>query len=148
MKIAVSACLLGVPCRFDGQARPCEAVKALASRHELVRVCPESGAGLRIPRSPNEIVAAEEKLRVVDSDGVDHTEAFVKGARRALERAQEAGCELAILKSKSPSCGNGLIYDGTFTGMLVEGWGVAARMFRNAGIHVIDENIVQELCGS
>lgn len=147
MKIAVSACLLGVPCRFDGQARPCEAVRALADQHELVAVCPESGTGLSIPRPPNEVVVSEKRLRVVDSEGADHTDAFVAGARKALERAQREGCQLAILKSKSPSCGNGLIYDGTFTGTLVEGWGVAARMFRDAGIHVLDENLLEELLG-
>lgn len=141
MNIAVSACLLGVPCRFDGEARPCAAVQKLREdgEHTVVPICPESGAGLSIPRSPNEIVAAEEELRVVDSDGVDNTAAFVRGAKRAFEKARKAGCTCAILKAKSPSCGSGRIYDGTFTGTLVEGWGVAARMFRDAGIQVIDE---------
>lgn len=142
MIIAVSACLLGVPCRFDGQARPCDAVKKLRNRHTIVPICPESYAKLPIPRCPNEVVAGAEPLRVVNSDGVDNTEAFLAGARKALQRAQDAGCELAILKSKSPSCGSSRIYDGTFTGTLTEGWGVAAHLFREAGIPVIDETQV------
>ena len=141
MNIAVSACLLGVPCRFDGEARPCAAVQRLraSGEHTVVSICPESGAGLPIPRSPNEVVAGAADLRVIDADGADNTAAFVRGAQRALERALGAGCTHAILKAKSPSCGSGRIYDGTFTGALVEGWGVAGRMFRAAGIAVIDE---------
>ena len=142
MNIAVSACLLGKACRFDGEARPCDAVIALADRHNLVPVCPESFAGLPIPRLPNEIAASEPTLHVVDSSGTDNTAAFVDGARKALHRAQEGGCELAILKAKSPSCGSGRIYDGTFTGTLTDGWGVAAQMFHDAGIRVIDETQV------
>lgn len=137
MNIAVSACLLGVPCRFDGEARPCAAVQRLraSGEHTVVPICPESGAGLPIPRSPNEVVAGAAELRVIDADGADNTAAFVQGAQRALG----AGCTHAILKAKSPSCGSGRIYDGTFTGTLVDGWGVAARMFRDASIKVIDE---------
>lgn len=179
MNIAVSACLLGSPCRFDGEARPCAAVKALRERHAIVPVCPETMAKLPRPRLPNEVVresadgacganavlggdanagagaddAGEGNglgFRVVDSAGVDNTEAFVAGARLALERARQAGCDLAVLKSKSPSCGSGRIYDGTFSGTLTEGWGVAAALFRDAGIPVVDENAVERLadvCG-
>ena len=142
MNVAVSACLLGKACRFDGEARPCDAVIALASEHTLVPICPESLGRLPIPRLPNEIVASEPTLHVVDSSGADNTAAFVAGARKALRRAQESSCELAILKAKSPSCGSGRIYDGTFTGTLTDGWGVAAQMFHDAGIRVIDETQV------
>lgn len=140
MNIAVSACLLGAACRFDGEARPNLAVQTLNRKHTVVPVCPESMARLPIPRCPNEIVAEADALCIVDSQGVDNTEAFVAGARRALKRAQQAGCTVAVLKSKSPSCGSGRIYDGTFTGTLVDGWGVAAALFRDAGIRVIDEH--------
>lgn len=143
MKIAVSACLLGTRCRYDGGSKPCERVLALRGNHELVSVCPEVMAGLPIPHAANEIVCAEP-LRVCDSAGADNTEAFVRGARRALARAQEAGCELAILKAKSPSCGTGRVYDGSFTGTLIQGDGVAARMFLDAGIPVVDEEHVPE----
>ena len=145
MIIAVSACLLGTPCRFDGEARPCAAVQALRERHTIVPVCPESMGGLRIPRLPNEIVRVGVGLRVVDSDGVDNTAAFVAGARAALERAQAAGCEAAVLKAKSPSCGSGRVYDGSFTGTLTEGWGIAAQLFRDAGVPVVDENHLADL---
>ena len=139
MNIAVSACLLGTPCRYDGASRPCRAAQTLRERHVVVPVCPETLARLPIPRCPNEIVAGTGGLRVVDAQGVDNTEAFVAGARRALEQARRAGCTVAVLKSKSPSCGSGRVYDGTFSSTLVDGWGVAAALFRDAGIRVIDE---------
>lgn len=144
MIIAVSACLLGTPCRYDGAARPNAAVQALRKRHEIVPVCPESMGGLPIPRLPNEIAAGVDGLRVVDSAGVDNTAAFVAGAQAALERARQAGCTAAVLKSKSPSCGSGRVYDGTFTGTLTDGWGVAAALFRDAGIRVIDETELEQ----
>ncbi len=147
MKIAVSACLLGAACRYDGTARPCEAVCALRNRDDvqLVPVCPEVLGGLSIPHPPNEIVTCENTLRVMDAKGNDTTEAFVRGGQRTLERVQAAGCDLAILKSKSPSCGSGKIYDGTFTKTLVAGYGVAACMLCDAGIRVIDETEVDQL---
>ncbi len=147
MKVAVSACLLGTACRYDGTARPCEAVCALRYRDDvqLVPVCPEVLGELSIPHPPNEIVTSENTLRVVDAKGNDTTEAFVRGGKRTLERVQDAGCDLAILKSKSPSCGSGKIYDGTFTKTLVAGYGVAARMLYDAGIRVIDETEVDQL---
>lgn len=139
MKIAVSACLLGEACRFDGEARPCEAVLQLREDHELVPVCPELLGGLSVPHPPCEIVAAERALRVVDAEGVEVTDAFLDGAAKTLRCAQEAGCKLAIMKAKSPSCGNGCVYDGTFSGKLVLGYGVATRALRGAGIRVLDE---------
>lgn len=141
MKIAVSACLLGERCRYDGRSKPCEAVIALKGHHEMIPICPEVMGGLPIPHPPNEITCAEP-LRVVDTSGVDNTSAFEEGASRAFELAQDAGCELAILKAKSPSCGVGRVYDGTFTGTLTDGDGVAAVLFRRAGIPVCDENSI------
>lgn len=139
MPIAVSACLLGEPCRYDGESRPCEAVLQLRATHELVSVCPETLGGLPVPRTPCEIVAAERALRVVDADGGDATDAFLAGAAKTVELVQERGCTLAVLKAKSPSCGCGLVYDGTFTGALVPGYGVAARALREAGVRTLDE---------
>lgn len=143
MKIAVSACLLGTPCRYDGTSRPCEAVLALRDRHEVVPVCPEVLGDLRVPHPPCEIATAERAVRVVDAEGADATDAFLLGARRTLERVQDAGCTLAVLKAKSPSCGNGLVYDGTFSGSLVPGYGVAARALREAGVRTLDEAQLQ-----
>ena len=193
MRIAVSACLLGEPCRYDGRAKPCAAVQGLASRgHELVPVCPEVAGGLPTPRTPCEIVrapwmgasriehASEAQVashvagagrdgnttrdarasthsptaqegslgagqaanpwEIVDANRVDRTAAYERGARIELSRAREAGCELAVLKAKSPSCGSREVHDGTFSGALVPGQGIAAALFREAGIAVIDEN--------
>lgn len=139
MKLAVSACLLGEPCRYDGSARPCAAVEALAERHELVPLCPERAAGLPVPRPPAEI-AGREPLRVVDAEGCDITDAFARGARLCAEEALAAGCAGAVLKSRSPSCGSGAVYDGTFSGALVPGWGLAAALLRDAGLPVVDED--------
>ena len=147
MKIAVSACLLGRNCRYDGSSKPCQEAIALSDCHEVVPICPECAAGLRIPHAPNEIVAGAPELRVVDSEGRDNTEAFVRGARLTLERVLGEGCELAVLKSKSPSCGVGLVYDGTFSGTLVPGYGVAAQMLADAGVRVVDEGGLEGLAG-
>lgn len=152
MRIAVSACLLGEECRYDGRSKPCARVQELAADgHELVPVCPEVAGGLPTPRTPCEIVRApwmkgkkahaanERSWAILDAGGADRTAAYARGAQAELARAKEAGCELAILKAKSPSCGSGEVYDGTFSGTLVPGWGIAAAAFRDAGITVIDE---------
>lgn len=152
MRIAVSACLLGEACRYDGRSKPCARVQELAADgHELVPVCPEVTGGLPTPRTPCEIVQApwmesgkarmadEHVWTIIDASGADRTAAYARGAQAELARAKEAGCDLAILKAKSPSCGSGEVYDGTFSGTLVPGWGIAAAAFRDAGITVIDE---------
>lgn len=192
MRIAVSACLLGEACRYDGRSKPCARVQELATLgHELVPVCPEVSGGLPTPRTPCEIVRAPwmkgkkayttnssapifpaseatreneghaswagrgrgdsascgreasaadgDSWTILDASGTDRTAAYARGAQAELARAKEAGCELAILKAKSPSCGSGEVYDGTFSGTLVPGWGIAAAAFRDAGITVIDE---------
>lgn len=137
--IAVSACLLGHPCRFDGASKPHAAVIALAERFELVPLCPEVAGGMPVPHPPCEIDSSSQRLRVIDVDGCDMTEPFVEGARRCADRACAAGCGFAVMKAKSPSCGSGQVYDGSFSGTLVPGWGVAASLLRDCGIRVIDE---------
>lgn len=144
MNIAVSACLLGEQCRFDGASKPCAAVQALSARHRLVPVCPEVAGGLPVPHPPCEVVAGACPLRVVDAEGADRTAAFEAGARAVLARIREERCELAVMKAKSPSCGSGLIYDGAFTGTLIPGDGVAVRLLRACGIRVVDETQVPE----
>lgn len=142
MKIAVSACLLGVPCRFDGTAKPSEAVRAYLERTgaEVVRVCPEVMGGLSIPHPPHEIArAADGAPRVVDEAGADHTAAFEAGAQAACRVALRRGCTHAILKAKSPSCGVGQVYDGTFSAVLVPGDGLAAVALREAGLELATE---------
>ena len=152
MRIAVSACLLGETCRYDGRSKPCARVQELAADgHEIVPICPEVAGGLPTPRTPCEIVQApwmesgkaraanERSWTILDASGADRTAAYARGAQAELARAKEAGCELAILKAKSPSCGSREVYDGTFSDTLVPGWGIAAATFRDAGITVIDE---------
>lgn len=141
-KLLVSACLLGEPTRYDGKSVPCAAVQALADRFTLVPVCPECLGGLPTPRTPCEIDRTAAELRVVSASGEDRTAEYVAGAHAALEIARREGCTLAILKSNSPSCGAGAVYDGTFTGRLVPGNGVTTSIFASAGVRVIGENDV------
>lgn len=135
MKLIVSACLLGEPVRYDGGAKPCPAVCSLAADLEAVRVCPETAAGLPVPRPP----AEQRDGGVFLSDGTDVTEAFSRGSALSCAEALASGAALAVLKSKSPSCGAGMIYDGTYTGALVPGWGTFAALLRDAGVTVVTE---------
>ena len=132
--IIVSACLAGYRCRYDGKTVPDEEIVALVKSGGAVPVCPEMMGGLPCPRIPAE--RTKDGLRVVTREGKDVTEAFKLGASEALRMAMLFGCEKAILKAKSPSCGCGQIYDGTFSGALIEGDGVTADLFRKNGIAV------------
>ena len=137
MKILVSHCLLGEPCRYDGASRLDRQVLELhRAGHNLIPVCPEVLGGLDTPRAPAEL---QPDGRVVNEDGEDVTAAYRAGAEAALKIARETGCTLAVLKARSPSCGCGEVYDGTFTHTLKGGWGVAARLLMEAGITVMDE---------
>ena len=128
----VSACLAGFPCRYDGKARPCEQVVELVRAGKAIPVCPEQLGGLPTPRTSCEI----REGRVVDADGRDRTEAFERGARAVLQIAQTYGATEALLQSRSPSCGSGRIYDGSFTKTLTAGDGVTARLLKENGIQV------------
>ncbi len=141
MTILVSACLLGRPCRYDGTARGLDGLGELLRDHTVVPICPESMGGLTIPRPP----AEQKDGRVVSRDGTDVTEAFRRGAQQACRRAQESGATLALLKARSPSCGSTQIYDGTFTGRLIPGEGIAARGLREMGVEVFDETQLESL---
>lgn len=141
MNILVSHCFLGEPCRYDGASRlDRQIIELHRAGHNLIPVCPEVLGGLEVPRSPAEI---QSDGRVLTQDGKDVTAAYRSGAERAVEIARENGCTVAILKARSPSCGCGEVYDGTFTGSVTPGWGVAARMLREAGIEVMDEEHLQ-----
>ena len=128
----VSACLAGFPCRYDGKARPCAQVVELVRAGKAIPVCPEQLGGLPTPRTSCEI----REGRVVDADGRDRTEAFERGARAVLKIAQTYGATEALLQSRSPSCGSGRIYDGSFTKTLTAGDGVTARLLKENGIQV------------
>ena len=139
MKILVSACLLGVRCRYDGKSKPHPAVERLMEQHTLIPVCGEILGGLPTPR----VSAERQGERVVTADGCDVTAAYRRGAEEVLRLAERYGCKAAILKERSPSCGSGRIYDGTFTGTLTDGWGVTAELLRDHGICVIGESEVE-----
>ena len=138
MKILVSMCLLGIPCRYDGKACVHEGVLALSGEHTLIPVCPEQLGGLCTPRPPAERRSGE----VVTMDGADVTQAYRAGAEAALLLAKRLGCTLAVLKERSPSCGKGSIYDGTFSGTLTQGNGVTAELLLKNGIPVLGESAV------
>ena len=141
MNILVSHCFLGEPCRYDGASRlDRQIIELHRAGHNLIPVCPEILGGLDVPRSPAEL---QPDGRVLTQDGQDVTEAYRAGAERALELAKENHCTVAVLKARSPSCGSGEIYDGTFTHTLKPGWGVAARLLEEAGIEVMDEDHLQ-----
>ena len=131
--ILVSACLLGTPCRYDGQSKPCDAVLALRERYSLIPVCPEVMGGLPTPRVPSEICGE----RVMMKNGTDVTHNYRSGAEQSLDAARKNQCALAILKAKSPSCGCGEIYDGSFSGTKIIGNGITARMLIKNSIAVI-----------
>ena len=143
MNILVSRCLLGEPCRYDGQSKPVEELLYLVAQgNVLVPVCPEEDGGLPTPRPPAEI---QPDGRVVNRQGVDVTAEYRKGAQRALETAREHGCAVAVLKEKSPSCGHCRVYDGSFTGTLKDGQGVTAELLTRNGIRVLGESQLREL---
>ncbi len=132
--IIVSACLAGYRCRYDGGIVPDAEIVALVKRGEAIPVCPEMMGGLPCPRVPSERTA--DGLRVVTKDGGDVTDAFYLGAEETLRMARLYGCGQAILKARSPSCGCGRIYDGTFSGTLRDGNGVTADLLLENGIAV------------
>ena len=137
----VSACLLGQNCKYDGENNLNEEVVEFCKNHKYITVCPESAGKLPAPRPPAEKVGG----RIVDKDGKDVTDAFLRGADISLKSCREmariSGEEIegAILKANSPSCGVGQIYDGTFSGTLTEGNGVFAGMLKRLGIEIITE---------
>ncbi len=131
----VSACLAGTACRYDGGSNPCPKVLQLVREGLAVPACPEALAGLSVPRPACEL----KNGRVLSRDGRDMTAAFLRGAQRALEIAQQHGCTAAILKSRSPSCGFGQIYDGSFKRRLCAGQGLWAQLLREAGLALYSE---------
>ncbi len=143
MKILVSACLLGVNCRYDGGNSRNENAINRNQTDELIPVCPEEAGGLPTPRPAVEIVGGDGndvldgKAKVMTPDGEDKTDEFLKGAQHALEMAQSQGATSVILKARSPSCGCGKIYDGSFSGTLIFGDGVTTALLKRHGIEVI-----------
>ena len=148
--IAVSECLRGTPCRYDGMAKPNKGAQELV-KAGAVCICPEVLGGLDTPRSPAEIQGGDGfdvlcgKAKVVNKAGEDVTAQYVKGAEIVLELCKKYGVTEAVLKEKSPSCGCGRIYDGTFTGTLTDGDGVTAALLKENGIKVYGESELEKL---
>lgn len=139
--LLISACLLGIGCRYDGRRVKKIDIEALGERYNLIPICPEIYGGLPTPRTPSERVGD----RVVMKDGRDVTENFLRGAEAAYEIAVANSVTKALLKAKSPSCGKGMIYDGSFSGTLTEGDGVAAELLLARGIAVYTEDETHKL---
>lgn len=137
MKI-VSACLAGLNCDYKGGSRPCPKVIELVKKGKAIPICPEQLGGLTTPRT-----AAEQKdNRVITKVGEDVTKEFKQGAEEGLKLAKMIKCKQAILRAKSPSCGCGKVYDGTFTKTLIKGDGVFAKLLKDNGIEVFTEDDV------
>ena len=137
--ILISACLLGVACRHDGRTKPLskEIIEYLKTQYHLIPVCPEIMGGLPTPRLPAEISPEGNVMR---KDGKNITENYRRGAEEALRLAEIFQCKNAVLKERSPSCGAGKIYDGSFTNTLTSGNGIAADLLIHHGIRVIGES--------
>lgn len=134
-KILISACLAGVKCRYDGKSAPSNKALSILGQGRGVLICPEQLGGLPTPREP----AQRLGKKVISRSGKDLTKNYLLGAKEALRIAKLAKCNLAILKSKSPMCGCGLIYDGTFSGRLKEGDGVFCQLLKREKISIINE---------
>ena len=139
--ILISACLLGIGCRYDGKHKANSDVLSLGEKYNLRPVCPEIYGGLPTPRVPSERIGD----KVMMKDGRDVTENYRRGAQEALELCRIYNIKTAILKEKSPSCGKGEIYDGTFSGTLTERDGVTAELLIANGIRVLGESEINIL---
>lgn len=144
--IIVSGCLCGINCKYNGGNNLNKDVLRLLREGKAIPVCPEQLGGQETPRSAHEICGGcgadvlDGKARVLGPEGDDVTDKFLKGARETLKIAKECGAKMAILKARSPSCGSGCIYDGSFSGAKREGNGVAAELLIRNGIKVYDES--------
>ena len=136
MKIMVSACLLGDNVKYNGGNNQNNGLIKFLDDYEVIKVCPECLGGLPIPRVPSEILGN----KVYNKDGVDVTDKFLLGALKTLEIAKDNNIKVAILKRNSPSCGSGMVYDGTFTKKLINGNGKTAELLQENGIVILNED--------
>ena len=134
-KILISACLLGIDCKYSGSNNLNEKVLEYIKDYEVIPVCPEIMGGLSTPRPPSERIGN----KVLNNQGTDVTNEYTKGALETLKLAKLFNVKKALLKAKSPSCGKGKVYDGTFTSTLIEGNGVTVDLLESNGIEVISE---------
>lgn len=149
-RVVISACLAGIACTHEAQPKTRDWAVRLVAEGRAVPVCPEVAGGLPIPRPASEIQGGdgadviEGRARVTDEHGVDVTEQYLRGATKARDAARAAGVRLAILKARSPSCGCGAIYDGSFAKRLTDGDGVTAAMLKREGIDVASDEDVDD----
>jgi len=148
-RVVVSACLAGVACTHEAEAKTRDWAVQLVAEGRAVLVCPEVAGGLPIPRPAAEIVGGDGadvvrgRAHVISETGEDVTQHYLAGARKAAEAARVAGAQLAILKARSPSCGCGAIHSGTFDGELRAGDGVTAAMLKQEGLEVVSDETVE-----
>ncbi|WP_297519182.1 DUF523 domain-containing protein [uncultured Clostridium sp.] len=145
--ILVSACLCGENCKYSGGNNKNKKVLDFIKDKEVVCICPEELGGLSTPRNPAEIIGSakgvlDNKDKIITNDDKDVTLEFLRGAVESLKIAKENKVELAILKAKSPSCGKGMVYDGTFSNIKIKGNGVTAQLFIDNNIKVLTEDDV------
>jgi uncharacterized protein YbbK (DUF523 family) len=149
--ILVSACLAGVRCRHDGSHKLVDKIQKLIATRKAIPLCPEIMGGRPIPRPPTEIVGGtgddviSGRAKILDKEGNDVTAEVMDGAKEFVKSVKRMEIKAVILKSKSPSCGYGKIYDGTFSGTLKDGNGVVAAMLEREGIKIYNEDNCEEL---
>ena len=136
--ILISACLVGLNCKYNGKNNYDEKALQLVKSGEAIPICPEQLGGLSTPRNSAEIKIINNEVHVFDNENKDVTDAFVKGANEVLKLAKELNVKKVILQSRSPSCGVGKIYSGNFDGKLIDGNGILAQMLIDNDIEVID----------
>lgn len=135
--ILVSACLAGINCKYSGGNNYDEKVFNMVKNGEAIPICPEQLGGLPTPRVPAEIKIIDGNRHVINKNGDDVTENFERGAKEILDLAKKLDIKKAVLKSRSPSCGKGKIYDGSFEGNVIPGNGILAQLLIDNGIEVI-----------
>lgn len=138
--LLISACLLGISCRYDGESREYD-LKGLEKKFSLIPVCPEIYGGLPTPRVPSEIAGDT----VFNREGKNVTAQYQKGAQETLRLAKLFDAKYALLKAKSPSCGKNRVYDGSFTGTLIEGEGITAKLLKENGLEIFTEDEIDLL---
>ncbi|MBR5309952.1 MAG: DUF523 domain-containing protein [Oscillospiraceae bacterium] len=139
--LLISACLLGVLCRYDGKSKPLPEAEKLMEKYNLIPVCAEIMGGLSTPRDPAEIIGE----KVITKNGKDVTEEYIRGAKEVLRLGKMFGCKKALLKERSPSCGTGTIHNGKFDGGMVPGFGKTAELLLENKIEVFGESKIDEL---
>lgn len=140
MKYIVSACLVGINCKYDGKNNYNKEIEKLVYDGQAIPLCPEVMGGLSTPRIPSEIIVIDGEERIISKEGIDVTSEFLLGAKKTLEIAQILNIKTAILQKRSPSCGVHEIYDGSHTNKIIKGEGITTKLLKKHNINVITED--------